>query len=154
MPMLARKWVRLSMVSGGAWVWLLAGGAAHADRADGRRLRHPHVERYTVVDLGDLGGAGTFATSINERGQVAGAGTTAGGAQHAFFWERGTITDVGALNGPGNASFPSALNDRGQIVGFSGPIGQNGHAFLWDSGRLTDLDRSRHQQSGPGSRRV
>ena len=48
--------------------------------------------RYTVTDLGTLGGAGTNSTAfeMNNAGWVAGSSNlTSGGPQHAFLWYGG-----------------------------------------------------------------
>src|SRR5271165_3801959 len=63
----------------------------------------PHPNRYTVTDLGTLGGAGTnsTATDINNAGWVAGsANLVSGGPQHAFLSYRHHLQDLGTLDGP------------------------------------------------------
>jgi probable HAF family extracellular repeat protein len=59
--------------------------------------------RYTITDLGTLGGAGTnsTATDMNFAGWVAGnSNLTAGGPQHAFLWYGGgMLKDLGTLGG-------------------------------------------------------
>ena len=60
--------------------------------------------RYTVTDLGTLGGAGTNSTAfeMNNAGWVAGSSNlTSGGPQHAFLWYGGGhLRDLGTLDGP------------------------------------------------------
>ena len=60
--------------------------------------------RYTVTDLGTLGGAGTNSTAfeMNNAGWVAGSSNlTSGGPQHAFLWYGGgPLRDLGTLDGP------------------------------------------------------
>jgi probable HAF family extracellular repeat protein len=60
--------------------------------------------RYTVKDLGTLGGDGTNSTAfdINNAGWVAGSSNlTSGGPQHAFLWYGGGhLHDLGTLDGP------------------------------------------------------
>jgi probable HAF family extracellular repeat protein len=71
--------------------------------------------RYTITDLGTLGGTFSMANSINELGQVVGVSYLPGDSQYrAFMWD-GTMH---ALASPtdGN-SFASGINDYGTIVG-------------------------------------
>jgi probable HAF family extracellular repeat protein len=88
-----------------------------------------HTSRYhsflysngTVTDLGSLTGAIhlglTYATGINDSGQVCGYGYTAEGPIHAFSWLNGVLTDLGTLGG--EYSYATGINNRGQIVGYS-----------------------------------
>jgi probable HAF family extracellular repeat protein len=59
---------------------------------------------------------------------------------HAFLWDRGVLTDLGAL--PGQLSTYSqafAINDHGQVVGESGIRDSEGHPFVWSKGVMTDI---------------
>jgi probable HAF family extracellular repeat protein len=59
--------------------------------------------RYTVTDLGTLGGPGRIARLLmNNAGWVAGSSNlTSGGPQHAFLWYGGgPLRDLGTLDGP------------------------------------------------------
>lgn len=51
------------------------------------------------VDLGTLGGANSFANSINDQGQVVGLSQTDTTAYHAALWETGNAIDLGSLGG-------------------------------------------------------
>ncbi|HEV2729388.1 MAG TPA: hypothetical protein VGV15_05100, partial [Terriglobales bacterium] len=75
--------------------------------------------RYTVQDLGTLGGTFSTANSINNKGWVPGGATILGDtALHAFLWRKGVMTDLGTLGGPNSiALYP--LNERGQVTGYS-----------------------------------
>jgi len=81
----------------------------------------------TITDLGTLGGLASEGFSINDGGQVLGRSQTASGEFHAFLWEDGTMSDLGAF-------YPRDLNNAGQVAGFA-----NSHAVLWKEGQLTDL---------------
>src|SRR5258708_17743014 len=75
--------------------------------------------RYTLTDLGTLGGKQSIAYGINAKGQVVGsADTTAslvlGFSPHAFLWENGTMTDLGTLDGLFGVA--TGINARGQVV--------------------------------------
>src|SRR5438128_9410387 len=73
--------------------------------------------RYTVTELGTLGGTFSFAGGINNRGDVEGFSTLPGDtAVRAFLWRKGLISDLGTLGGPD--SFASwRLNERGEVGG-------------------------------------
>jgi len=91
-----------------------------------------------IHDLGTLGrGHDAAAFFLNNRGQVAGISfidtiLTARGfpAQDPFFWENGTMVDIG--NFGGTLGEPYWMNDRGQVVGYSTLADGNNHAFFWD----------------------
>src|SRR6266571_6955539 len=58
---------------------------------------------------------------------------------HAFFWEDGSMTDLGTP--PGDFfSIAQGINDAGQVVGQSCDQSGNCRAFLWQNGVMTDLN--------------
>jgi probable HAF family extracellular repeat protein len=104
--------------------------------------------RYTVVDLGTLGGGFGYGSTLNGKGHLAGqsvpaagtaTGTPAAGVrvQHCFLSHDGTMTDLGTLGGP--SSICSGINDADQVAGGADTADGNRHAFLWDAGTMTDL---------------
>jgi probable HAF family extracellular repeat protein len=88
------------------------------------RAQGPKPARYTVTDLGTLGGTNSFAYSINNLGMVAGGANTEGEndlvAQHAFVWKGGPLIDLGTLGGsaacPDCSSEGSAAMANGAVV--------------------------------------
>ncbi len=113
-----------------------------------------------INDLGALGprpGANSrMATSVNARGDVAGASdngtidsTPGTGYEEvrAVLWKDGRIDDLGTLNGRESVAF--SLNDRDQVVGAAAdsipdPVSMFGfgtqtRAFLWQDGHMRDL---------------
>ena len=98
----------------------------------------------TVIDLGTLGGTGSFAYAVNNLGQIVGASTVtetdAGSPTHAFFWEDGQMIDIGALTGPeGDFSGAEDINDSAQVVGQSSNQIGNYVAYLWQNGTMQEL---------------
>jgi len=86
--------------------------------------------RYTVTDLGTFGGTFSFAGGINNRGSVTGSSTLPGDtALHAFFWQKGVMTDLGTLGGPNsNASFRPNESDKvggGADTSTPDPLGED-----------------------------
>jgi probable HAF family extracellular repeat protein len=75
--------------------------------------------------LPTLGGAAATATAISNLGQVVGTAQTSTGASDGFWWNNGTMTDLG------NNFSPAAINDSGVIVG-----GQ----LVYSGGRLENLN--------------
>jgi probable HAF family extracellular repeat protein len=126
--------------------------------------------RYKLIDLGTPGGpnsfpsdAGSGITMLNNAGTVAGWGDTTtpdpncpndpftsafdGSCliAHAFRWQNGTLTDLGALPGV-NSSAAVAINAGGWVLGASGngltdPITgfQQVRALLWKANQPIDL---------------
>jgi probable HAF family extracellular repeat protein len=102
------------------------------------------VPSYLVTDLGVTAGFdSSYATAINQAGDVVGSERTADLVSHAFFWHNGVMTDLGTLGGAG--SWAWGINDFDQVVGAAdtGAVDANGnaivHAFLWQNGVMTDL---------------
>lgn len=115
------------------------------------------VERYTVINLGSLGGTSCCGVSavgdviINDRGWVDGTSNLPGdGNFHPFLWIDGQIRDLGTLGGP-NAS-AGGMNEVGDVTvggadtGIPDPLGedfcgfgthQTCLSFIWHRGRRT-----------------
>jgi probable HAF family extracellular repeat protein len=78
------------------------------------RAQPPH---YSVMDLGTLGGSESFATGVNDLGQVTGGASVAGNASsHPFLYSGGIMMDLGILAG-GVDGYGEAVNVFGEVVG-------------------------------------
>ena len=95
--------------------------------------------RYTITDLGTLGGSTSEARAINDSGQIVGYSYITGdSAYHVFLYSRGHMLDLGTLGG--SDSFAYGINNSGQIVGHSTYTGNSAyHAFLYSGGSMLDL---------------
>jgi probable HAF family extracellular repeat protein len=110
-----------------------------------------------MTRLATLGGQNGFASTINNRGQVAGLAETAmkdptaGCPVHRFapvVWTNGKIYSLPTFPGDTDG-VAAALNDKGQAAGASGtcsPFNPNSglyltenHAMVWENGKGTDL---------------
>lgn len=90
-----------------------------------------------IIDLGTLpGDASSYATAINDLGQVVGCSVNADNSiSRGFLWENGVMT---ALDAPGKSICPNDINNAGQIVGtFRTDV--YGRAFVMSAGVFTDL---------------
>lgn len=89
------------------------------------------------IDIGTLpGGERSYATAINDAGQVVGYSESSNGTR-AFVWNQASgITDLGTLPGE-DYSRAYAINNQGQVLGFSGS-GNRQSSFLWsdDTGMI------------------
>jgi probable HAF family extracellular repeat protein len=106
-----------------------------------------------MQDLGTLGGPDAGVGILNERGQIVGGSYTNGTpnsyngqnclpnvpTQDPFFWEKGTMIDIGTLGG--NCGGPASINNHGQVVGTSDLKGDAiYHPFFWEKGqKIQDL---------------
>jgi probable HAF family extracellular repeat protein len=145
--------------------------AAQDAAVQGKKAQHHH---YKLIDMGTFGGPQSYlnfySQVLSPHGVVAGySDTTAAdpnfpnfGAcfnpdclfSHAFQWQKGTVTDLGALtNSAASAAF--WISDNGLIVGES----QNGltdpitglaevRAVLWQNGQIGDLGTLGGNESG------
>ena len=98
--------------------------------ASGRAMAQ--MPRYTIQDLGTLGGYYSFAYGINSIGQVAGNSETGfpPAPTHAFVWDEAEgMTDLGTLGG--RNSYAYGINALSQVVGCSNTADGATHAFLW-----------------------
>ncbi len=73
--------------------------------------------RYTIVDLGPVGGPPGQPFVINNVDLAAGAAAAANGSMHAALWLQGLKIDIGAhgLGGPNSMAF--GVNETGETVG-------------------------------------
>ena len=88
-----------------------------------------HAVEYQIIDLGVLqNGSHTYASGINESGQVVGGSEIAPGQSRAFFWDSSNgMRNLGTLGGISSTAY--GINNAGQVVGYDGRMG----AFIWDS---------------------
>ena len=106
-------------------------------------------EHGSMRDLGTLGGTSGCATTLNDRGQVAGYSNLRGDlAFHAFVWDREELKDLGTFGG--ERSVALAINNAGHVIGRAdvtaictacapGNQQQVHHPFLWKDGEMIDL---------------
>lgn len=107
-----------------------------------------------VMDLGTLaGGTYSYATAVNDRGQVAGYsgineyGPPLSEATQAFLWVSGVMRSLGALHCPCSfnrrygTSKAYDINVARQVVGESETVRGEWvrHAFLWQDGVMQDI---------------
>jgi probable HAF family extracellular repeat protein len=113
-------------------------------------LRQPPKARYTVRDLGTLGGSAAEPGGVSNTDWVEGWSLLPGDAiSHVFLWHDGVMRDLGTLGGP-NSSTVFRPNDGGDVGGYSeistpDPNGEDfcgfGDnlvcvAFYWHNGRM------------------
>jgi probable HAF family extracellular repeat protein len=100
----------------------------------------PH---YYVTDLGTLGGSYSFASGINEQGDVVGSsGVCCDTETHGFLWSKGRMTSLADATIWHSEAL--AINAAGQVTGFAyGNVEINGatraQAYVYKGGTRTDI---------------
>ncbi len=93
----------------------------------------PPSPRWTLVDLGTLGGDGSFGAAVSDSGYVAGCANTASGAVHAFLYRAGTMVDLAGDEAGDSCAL--AVNDSGAAAGRAA----GGGLVVWEGGQVTAL---------------
>jgi probable HAF family extracellular repeat protein len=96
----------------------------------------PSATQWTAIDLGTLGGPGSYANALTNGGVVVGCSDVAGAGVHAFSWQAGTMRDLGTgTSGNDGNSCAYAANDAGAVAGRAA----SGNLVVWKDGAVTDL---------------
>jgi len=124
------------------------------------QAQNPKTARYTVTDIGTLGGTNSFAYAINISGMVAGGANTPGQndlfAQTGFLWYGGQPINIGTIPGPpcptcSSAGSAVSANGSVAVISETASIDPNGEDFcewgthrqclaaVWRNGTLTAL---------------
>ncbi len=90
------------------------------------------AQTYRAINLG----VNTYATAINNAGQVVGY-TKITGMGQPFLWANGTVTWLGLFGGFSGQAY--GINDTGQIVGEIEGLPGGDDATLWADGTITNL---------------
>jgi probable HAF family extracellular repeat protein len=106
------------------------------------------ARRYTITDLGTLGGDRSNAVSINNAGRIVGKAETADGNTHAFLVQDGVMIDLGTLGG--KQSEAMRISDSGVVIGRAQAADGTFHSFvslggseLWDISAIDDRLKDR-----------
>jgi probable HAF family extracellular repeat protein len=86
------------------------------------------LPRYTIADLGTLGGPFSIAYDVTNAGRVIGAAAVPEGDHHPVYWQRGRIHDVGTLGGLNGEAAGRSTGGELAILSeteSSDPLGEN-----------------------------
>jgi probable HAF family extracellular repeat protein len=103
--------------------------------------------RYTITDLGTLGGQNSDAYGINASGKVVGVADLPDIGWRAFLWENGAMHDLGTLGG--DFSYASGISDSGVVVGRANyDDGWQYHGFVRQDGTMAHIGTFGGDSSG------
>jgi probable HAF family extracellular repeat protein len=98
-----------------------------------------------LIDLGTGGGSSSYATGINELGEIVGFITESDGEPHAFRYSNHTLTDLNPLDSTN--SIAAAVNDLGKVVG---TIGNPSQAVLFGKSSTKILEQGANYSHASG----
>ena len=91
---------------------------------------------WTLVDVGTLGGPGSYGAAIGNDGTVVGCADVLPSGAHAFAWKDGVMRDLGlASDATEGSSCALAINDQGLIAGRSA----SREVVIWNGAAVTRL---------------
>lgn len=90
---------------------------------------------WTLVDIGTLGGPGSYGAAVNNDGTVVGCADVLPFGAHAFAWKDGVMRDLGVASDAEGSSCALAINDQGVIAGRS----SSRELVIWKGTALTRL---------------
>jgi probable HAF family extracellular repeat protein len=91
---------------------------------------------WALVDIGTLGGPGSYGAAVSNSGVVVGCSDTASGGTHAFIYRDGEMQDLGTgTDSPAGDSCALAVNDAGAAAGRSA----TGELVIWNHRSITRL---------------
>jgi len=88
---------------------------------------------WSLIDVGTLGGPGSYGAAISNSGIVAGCADTAAGPAHAFIYASGEMHDLGEPGSPQSCAL--AVNNNGVVAGRS----DTGEIVIWRASGVTHL---------------
>lgn len=95
----------------------------------------PAAILWTLIDVGTLGGAGSYGAAISNSGIVAGCADLPSGVAHAFVYSSGTMRDLGAGSDTAGSSCALAVNNQGVAAGRA----SNGELVIWNGASIIPL---------------
>ncbi len=111
----------------GGWLyrWTAALGVGLLPLAAGGAVP---ISGWTLVDVGTLGGPGSYGAAISNSGLVVGCADLAAGGAHAFIYDGRTLRDLEAgVNATSAGSCALAVNNDGVVAGRS----STGELTIW-----------------------
>lgn len=91
---------------------------------------------WRLIDIGTLGGPGSYGAAVSDNGIVVGCSDAAGSGTHAFVYRDGVIRDLGTGTGSADGnSCALAVNDSGLVAGRSA----SGELVVWNGDAVTRL---------------
>jgi len=95
-------------------------------------------DRYTLIDIGTLGGNLSHAMAINNFGMVVGTSLNTSNVKRPFLYVDGKIVDIGISSGGSYSGegYANDINDNGEVVGTFFPVDGTNHEmriFLFDT---------------------
>jgi probable HAF family extracellular repeat protein len=116
-------------------------GSSSTDKAWEHALVFDGVETQEIgaFDEDDCGGCSltSWATGINDKGQVVGNSETGQGGIQGFVWKKGVMTKLPTLGG--SWSNANAINENGVVAGVAEVVPGTWHAVIYRKGRAQDL---------------
>ena len=94
------------------------------------------AQDWTAIDLGTLGGPGSYGAAVSDTGFVAGCSDVPSGGAHAFIYHDGVMRDLGTGGDAGDGSSCAlAVNDLGVAAGRSSAR----EIVIWNGKSVTHL---------------